>query len=190
MHIALFGGSFNPIHTGHLAIAQAAVTRTDIDRVWLMVSPQNPFKVSERLLDDATRLRLVAAATEGIDHIVCSDYEFHLPKPSYTYLTLKALAVDYPHDTFSLLIGADNYLAFSRWAHYDEILYEHHIYIYPRRGYDLDSAALPTTVHLLQMPYYDVSSTALRQAIANAEDISGLVPPQVHRIIINEQLYQ
>lgn len=176
---ALYGGSFNPIHLGHLAIARQALKQGLADEVWLMVSPQNPLKAQRELLGDTLRLQMARRATEGISHLQVCDYEFGLPRPSYTYNTLLSLDRDYPDREFLLLIGGDNWAHFSRWYRAADIIASHRIIVYPRRSSDIDASQLPPTVSLLSTPLIDISSTMVRQTIAAGGDISHMVPPQI-----------
>lgn len=176
MHIGIFGGSFNPVHNGHIAIARKVVDSGEVDEVWLMVSPLNPFKQHDRLLDDDLRLAMTRLAVEQEQGIVCSDYEFRLPRPSYTWHTLQSLVKDYPNDTFSLIIGADNWCSFSAWRNHDEIIAGHRIYVYPRTGFPIGRRTLPPGVSVIDMDTIDVSSTEIRRLLHVGEDISDLVP--------------
>lgn len=175
----IYGGSFNPVHNGHIAIAREVRAKAGLDEVWLMVSPQNPLKSSTGLLDDALRLDMVRRAVEGEDGLVASDYEFARPRPSYTWDTLCALRRDFTDREFVLLIGADNWSLFSRWYHGDDIISHHQILIYPRTGYPVDASALPPGVRLVDTGLYDVSSTLVRRLVGEGRDISRLVPPSV-----------
>ena len=151
----LFGGSFNPIHTGHLALANYLCEYGGLEEVWFLVTPQNPFKQNETLLDDHLRLEMVEAAVAGYPHFRASDFEFRLPRPSYTIHTLDKLAEQYPDREFHLIIGADNWQAFDRWRSPEEIIRRHHILVYPRQGYPLeDTASLPPHVRVVQTPPY------------------------------------
>ena len=177
--IGIFGGSFNPIHNGHIALAKAFLEKENLDEVWFMVSPQNPFKVNQQLLADHLRLELVRKAIADNPHFKASDYEFQLPKPSYTWNTLQHLSHDYPTHRFTLLVGGDNWAAFDRWYHAEDILSNYKIVVYPRRGQEIDKSTLPTNVSLLQTPLIDVSSTDVRQRVEQGEDISKLVPEEI-----------
>ena len=181
MNIAVFGGSFNPIHNGHLAIAKAALRCADIDAVWLMVSPQNPFKEQHDLMEDNLRLRLArqGVAEEKVKNVVVSDFEFHLPRPSYTADTLDALASSWPEHDFSLLMGADNWLTFRHWHRHEHILASFPIIIYPRDGACIDPESLPLSVTLIDMPLFNISSTDIRRRLASGESIAALVPKSV-----------
>ena len=177
--IGIFGGSFNPIHNGHIALAKAFLEKENLNEVWFMVSPQNPFKVNQQLLADHLRLELVRKAIADNPHFKASDYEFQLPKPSYTWNTLQHLSHDYPTHRFTLLVGGDNWAAFDRWYHAEDILSNYKIVVYPRRGQEIDKSTLPTNVSLLQTPLIDVSSTDVRQRVEQGEDISKLVPEEI-----------
>ena len=173
----IYGGSFNPIHNGHIAIARKMIELAGLDEVWLMVSPQNPLKHSADLLDEQLRFDMTRIALEPYPQLKACDYEFHLPRPSYMWHTLQSLANDYPEREFTLLIGADNWAVFDRWYHADDIIAHYPIRIYPRRGYDIDTASLPPTVKLVDTGLYDVSSTQVRDIIRRGEDPSPLIPP-------------
>ena len=168
--IGIFGGSFNPIHLGHIALAQAVLRQCALDEVWLMVSPQNPLKRNDAdLLDDHLRLEMAQKALEGVEGVKACDYEFRLPKPSYTWNTLQHLSKDYPDYQFSLLIGGDNWAHFQRWRTRQEIMEHHDIIVYPRDSY-------PGTI---DVPLFDVSSTEIRQRVRAGESIEGMVPKAI-----------
>lgn len=175
----LYGGSFNPIHNGHIAIARQMIEKAGLDEVWFMVSPQNPLKERDTLLDDAKRLEMARKALEGQPRLKACDYEFALPRPSYTWHTLQSLWRDYPDREFILMIGADNWAHFGRWYHADDIMRTCNILIYPRRGYDVDALSLPSCAQLVDTGLYDVSSTEIRQLIKEGRDISRLVPADI-----------
>ena len=165
--VAIFGGSFNPIHTGHVALAQAVQQQCGLDEVWLMVSPQNPLKRNDAdLLDDSLRFEMAQKALEGVEGVKACDYEFHLPKPSYTWNTLQHLTKDYPDYTFTLLIGGDNWAHFQRWRHWKDILWHHDVIVYPRDEYQ----------GTISVPLLNVSSTEIRKRVRAGQSISGLVP--------------
>lgn len=189
--IGIYGGSFNPIHVGHIALARSLVARGLVDEVWLMVSPCNPLKAQSGLAPDHWRLRLAQAAVSDVEGVCASDFEFALPRPSYTYATLKALERAHPDCRFALLIGADNWQVFDRWAHHDRLLSEHDIFIYPRPDCPINAASLPSRVHLLaDVPQFDVSATNLRRRIAAGQDVSPWMPPAAHRLLIADNPYR
>ena len=160
--IGIFGGSFNPIHVGHIALAQAVLRQCVLDEVWLMVSPQN-----------SLRVEMAQKALEGVEGVVACDYEFHLPKPSYTWNTLQNLSKDYPDYTFILLIGGDNWAHFQRWRHWQDILWHHDIIVYPRGEY-------PGTINVPLLP---VSSTEIRERVRKGESIEGLIPAKIESLV-------
>lgn len=175
----IYGGSFNPIHNGHIAIARAMLDCDAVDEVWLMVSPQNPLKQSADLLDERLRLDMTRRATADIPCVTACDYEFHMPRPSYMWHTLQSLSRDYPDREFTLLIGADNWQVFDRWYHADDIIAHYPIRIYPRRGHDIEASTLPHNVKLVDTGLYDVSSTMVRERIRRGEDVSQLIPASI-----------
>ena len=176
--IGIFGGSFNPIHTGHIALARQLRQAGRLDEVWLMVSPQNPLKQgSSDLFDDRLRYAMARLALHGEEGIVASDYELHLPRPSYTWNTLQHLKEDYPSFTFVLLIGEDNWQRFPQWYKAEDILREYQVMVYPREGEQrLYSREMPAGVTLVEAELLPVSSTEIRQRVKAGESIEGLVP--------------
>lgn len=184
----IYGGSFNPIHNGHLAIAREIRRRAALDEVWLMVSPQNPLKQVSDLLPDGQRLDMTRRAVEGEEGLVACDFEFHLPRPSYTWHTLTALSRDFPNREFVLLIGADNWAVFDRWYRGEDIVRQYEVVIYPREGSPVDAGALPPNVRLVETPLHDVSSTQVRQLIREGRDISQFVPESIRAMA--EQFYR
>lgn len=179
MKIGILGGSFNPIHKGHIALARHLLQEAGLDEVWLMVSPHNPLKQQEGLLDENVRLEMARKTLEGETHIKASDFEFGMPRPSYTYATLQKLSEVYPTDTFTLLIGADNWECFCQWRNNKEIVENYDIVIYPRQGSVVDATKLPPRVRLVDTPLYNLSSTEVRNRFDKGEDISDLVPEVV-----------
>lgn len=183
MRIGIFGGTFNPPHNGHIQLARTFLREAKLDEVWLMVSPQNPFKVGDALPADDYRLRLVQAAVAGEPSMRACDFEFHLEKPSFTWRTLKALRMTYPEHEFALLVGGDNWAAFDRWAHPEEILAHHQLYVYPRLGNTPDQATLPQGVHALHGQLLDVSSTEIRRRLQTGASVADLVPECVAALL-------
>lgn len=190
LRTGLFGGSFNPVHNGHLALARRLLDTALLDEVWFMVSPQNPLKRHSDLLDDATRLRMVHLALEDDPRMQASDLEFHLPRPSYTWRTLQEAGRRWPERDFRLIIGADNWLLFDRWRAYNEILARYGIIIYPRPGSPVDTYRLPDNVTLVPMPMNGVSSTEVRRRISKGLSVDGLVPQKVAGFIHRNGLYR
>ena len=189
MRTGFFGGSFNPIHNGHIALAKSIMRLAGLDEVWFVVSPHNPLKDSASLLPDGDRLNMVKLALKDEPGLMACDYEFHLPKPSYTLHTLSAISKDYPERQFVLLIGADNWQCFDKWYGYREILSRYEIAIYPRQGSSIDSDSLPENVRLLQTGLFNVSSTQVRSLLAAGQSADSLLPPAVARYIKDNRLF-
>lgn len=183
-NIGLYGGSFNPIHNGHIGLARHILDQKLVDEIWFMVSPQNPLKENHTLLDNSTRYNIVRRALEGEPLMTASDYEHRLPRPSYTWNTLHRLAEDFPSARFTLIIGADNWACIDRWNHGADIARQYPIIIYPRQGTQIDATTLPPNITLLDTPLIDISSTQIRSRIAQGLPVTGLVPPQAERDII------
>ena len=175
----IYGGSFNPIHNGHIALARHLLQEAELDEIWFVVSPQNPFKVQQQLLADDKRLLLVRKALAPYPQLVASDFEFSLPRPSYMWHTLQSLSARYPDREFTLIIGADNWACFDRWYHAADIIAHYPIVIYPRQGSTVDSSTLPPTVRLVDTPLYNISSTEVREDVRAGRDISAKVPSSI-----------
>ena len=178
MKIGLYFGSFNPIHTGHCIIASHICDNTEIDQVWFVVSPQNPFKPSGSLLNEYHRLHLVNLAIDQDNRLMASDIEFRLPKPSYTVDTLTYLKEKYPSGDFSIIIGSDSYLNLHKWKNADLIMSNYELYVYPRPGFDVIDK-LPGNIRLVKAPLLDISSTEIRAAVKAKKSIRYLVPDKV-----------
>lgn len=191
--IGFFGGSFNPIHNGHIALAKALLKTAGLDEVWFVVSPQNPFKRQSYLLDDNARMEMVRAALADEQQLRPCDIELTMPRPSYTWLTLQQLGHEHPELSFTLLIGGDNWPRFGEWYHSADILESYPIVIYPRRNDSdddaIDSRRLPYGVTLADTPLLDISSTEIRRLVAENKPIDGLVPPVVASIIKEQRWY-
>lgn len=181
--IGIFGGSFNPIHIGHLALANYLCEYGDLDEVWFMVSPQNPFKRDSKLWDDELRLELAHLAVEGYPKFKVCDIEFHLPRPSYTINTLNTLKEQYPDKDFTLIIGADNWSMFPRWRSADEIISQYKVLIYPRPGFTINAEELPSTIRLVNTPQLEVSSTFIRESLEAGKDVRYFLHPRVWKRI-------
>jgi len=187
--IGLLFGSFNPIHTGHLILANFMATHTDLDAVWLIVSPQSPFKVEHELLPEQERYKLAQLAVTGNDKLSVLDTEFHLPKPSYTVDTLDVLRQRYPAHHFVLLMGEDNLGGLPRWKSADRILAENTIYVYPRVG-AASLASIPEQVRIVEAPLLNISATFIRGCIRSGKSIRYLVPECVEAEIIKQGYWQ
>ena len=191
MKIGIFGGSFNPIHSGHAIIAHHIITSGAVDRLWLMVSPVNPLKVGhERQVADTDRLRMVEMVTRPLENVETSAFEFTMPKPSYTIDTLNALQAKFPDDEFYLVTGADNWVIFDRWRNSKEILAKYHLLVYPRLGYDVViPEELRDRVTLVDAPIIELSSTAVRERLAQGLSVRYYVPDEVLGYIERNKLY-
>ncbi len=190
MKVGLFFGSFNPIHTGHLIIANLAQSTTDLQEVWFVVSPQNPFKKSSNLLHEFDRLDLVRAAIEDDYHFKASDVEFHMNKPSYTIDTLTVLAEKYPRHEFSLIIGEDNLEGFPKWKNAERILEYYRLIVYPRPGSKKEAPLLShPKVLFMEAPEMDISATLIRSLIRSGHSIKYLVPDRVIQLIEARKLF-
>ena len=194
--IGIFGGTFDPPHAGHLAVARAALREGGVDEVWLMVSPENPFKSGRHITPERERLemtrRLLAALGPAErQRIRVSDFEMHLPRPTFTAVTLSELRHAYPGCEFRLIIGRDNLSAFSRWRDPEDILRHHRLIVYPRPG-DAEwqeSKIPPQSVILRDMPLLDISSTRLRELARSGADVSHLTSPEVATYIKQHKIY-
>jgi len=192
MRIGIFGGSFDPIHSGHAIIAQHIIGSGAIDRLWLMVSPLNPLKEGRpRLVSDADRLRMVEMVSRPMQGVETTAFEFTLPRPSYTIDTLNALQAKFPDDEFYLIIGADNWEVFDKWRNSDEILAKYHVLVYPRLGHEVNiPAELGERVQLVDAPIIELSSTEIRNRLAHGKSVRYYVPDEVLNYIRHHNLYR
>lgn len=187
MKIGLFFGSFNPIHVGHLIIAEAILNKTDVDEVWFIVSPQNPFKKQKTLLHEHDRLKMVELAIADHFFFKASDVEFRMPKPSYTIDTLTYLSDKYPQHEFRLIVGGDNLTHFHKWKNHEQILEHYGLYVYPRPG-ETKEWKHPN-IHLVEAPLMDISATYIRDAIKNGLSVKYLLPEPVEEYIMDRKLF-
>lgn len=186
----LFFGSFNPIHAGHLIIASHMANFTDLDEVWLVVSPQNPLKNKKGLGNMYDRLEMARLATEPADHIKVSDIEFKLPQPSYTIDTLTYLHEKYPAKEFVLIMGADNLASLKKWKNYEVLLKNYQIYVYPRPQTDVSEWTDHPSITLTATPQMEISSTFIRQALKENRNIQFLVPENVIAFMDSKNMYR
>jgi nicotinate-nucleotide adenylyltransferase len=189
MKIGLYFGSFNPIHTGHLIIASWILNETEIEKIWLVVSPQNPFKSEQDLLSEADRLMLVRKAIEGDQRLKASDVEFQLPKPSYTFTTLSLLREKYVNDTFFPIMGSDSFQDLHKWKNFESIVSNHKIFIFKRPGFDVKNN-LNAQIEILNAPMLDISSTSIRALIKNNKSVRYLLPDSVRQQIESKHYYK
>jgi nicotinate-nucleotide adenylyltransferase len=198
MKIGLYFGTFNPIHVGHLIIANHFAELTNLNQVWMVVTPHNPLKNKDTLLKDSTRLELVHLATEDFPKIKPCDIEFHLPQPNYTVNTLAHLQDKYPKNEFSLIMGEDNLKSFHKWKNHEVILENYAIYVYPRvdengqTNNDGDKYGFKyhPKVHFIAAPIVEISATFIRNSIKNKKNIQPLLPNKVWEYIDHNNLYR
>jgi len=188
MKIVLYFGSFNPIHNGHLIIANHVLNTMDIGKLWFVVSPQNPFKKEADLLKESDRLMLIQAAVQQDERILVSDIEFHLPKPSYTIHTLEYLKEKYAEYEFSILMGSDSFKDIRKWKNFESILDGYSILVYRRPGHEIENK-LPASIEILDAPLLEISSTSIRELIKHGKSIRYLVPEKVREEIERNQFY-
>jgi nicotinate-nucleotide adenylyltransferase len=188
--IALYFGSFNPVHIGHLAIANYIAEMGSVDEVWMVVSPHNPLKKKESMLANHHRLTLVKVAIGDYPNIKASDIEFYLPSPSYTINTLAHLKEKFPLHNFSLIIGADNLHNFHKWKNYELILATYQLLVYPRPGFETHPFLTHPNVSLLEAPLMEISATFIRNALKQKKDIRFFLPKGVWEYIIEMHFYE
>ena len=181
----IFSGSFNPIHIGHLALANYLCEFEGMDEIWFLVTPQNPLKSHTELWDDALRLKLATLATEEYPRFRVSDFEFHLPRPTYSVHTLEKLRTTFPERDFFFIIGADNWCHFDSWYQAGRIIQENRLLVYPRPGYEIKTEELPDNVRLVQSPIFDISSTFIRQSLAKGKDVRYFLHPKVWQYLMS-----
>lgn len=189
MTVGILGGSFNPVHVGHLMLASYMQQFGGMDEVWLMLSPLNPLKANpEELIPDITRLRMLELAVGETKGILVNDIELSMPRPSYTINTLRYLAKRYPRHQFKLIIGSDNWKRFNEWKDYEEIIDDFGVVIYPRPGYPLGTI-YDAGVEVVNAPTADISSTFIRRSIARGKDMKFFLPQGVNDFIKTNNLY-
>jgi nicotinate-nucleotide adenylyltransferase len=189
--VGLYFGSFNPIHMGHMAIANYMVEFTGLDEFWFVVTPQNPHKEKKNLLNDYDRLEMVQRAVEGDDRLQVSDIEFFLPKPSYTIDTLTYLKERNPTRQFKILMGSDNLQNFHRWKNYEAILENYGLLVYPRHGFVTEPNLQHENIYLAgEAPLMEISSSFIRKALKNGKDIRHFLPPRTWEYIQKMGFYQ
>jgi len=192
MKVGLYFGSFNPIHIGHLVIANHMVEFSNLDQVWFVVTPHNPFKNKSSLLDDYQRLEMVYLATKDYTKLKPSDIEFKLPQPNYTVNTLAYLQEKYPDLEFALIMGEDNLKSFHKWKNYEVILENHHIYVYPRISEDKVKTPFDghKKIHLIDAPIMELSSTFIRKAIKAGKNVKPMLPEHTWNYLDEMNFYK
>jgi nicotinate-nucleotide adenylyltransferase len=192
MKIGLYFGTFNPIHIGHLTIANHLAEHSDLDKIWFVVTPHSPFKKKSSLLDNRQRFEMVYRATEDYLKLEPSDIEFNLPQPNYTINTLTHLQEKYPTHTFSLIMGEDNLKSFHKWKNYEIILQHHHIYCYPRisKGTTDSQFKGHPKIHHVNAPIMELSSTFIRQSIKDNKNVRPMLPEHVWDYLDDMNFYR
>lgn len=189
MKIGLYFGSFNPVHIGHLIIAKHVLNETDLQQIWMVISPQNPLKKPASLLNEYARLQLIQTAIEGEYNLKASKVEFDLPKPSYTVDTLAYLTEKYPNNEFSIIMGSDSFTNLSKWKNYHVIIKNHSIYIYKRTSFNIENS-IQANITILNAPILEVSSTYIRKLVKEKKSIRYLVPDTVLGEIVKNNYYR
>ena len=188
--IGLFFGSFNPVHCGHLMIANYIVEYSDLDALWFVVSPQNPHKDKKSLLDGYHRRDMLEMAVKNDSRFEVCDIEFYMPKPSYTIDTLARLSERYPNTDFYLICGMDNLVSFKKWKNYQVILDNYHLMVYPRKNYDGGELVNHESVQIVDAPEIEISSTFIRNAVAQNKDVRYFMPEISYKYMIDMNFYK
>lgn len=187
--VGLLGGSFNPVHIGHMMLASYLCQWGIVDKVWLLLSPRNPIKDPRELIPDLKRLSMISIAARNAADIETCDIELSMPRPSYTINTLDLLAKRYPRKRFKLVIGSDNWRIFSKWRDHERILEDYGVIVYPRPGYPVDQISVDG-MELVSAPTVNISSTFVREAIAKGRDMNFFLPQGVYKYILDNKLYR
>lgn len=192
MKVGLYFGTFNPIHTGHLIIANHMAEYSGLDQIWMVVTPHNPLKKKSTLLDDHHRLQMVFLATEDYPKLKPSDIEFRLPQPNYTVNTLAHLQEKFPTHVFSLIMGEDNLNSLHKWKNYEVLLQNHHIYVYPRISTDAVNPEFENHphIHMIDAPVVEISSTFIRNGVKEGKNVQPLLPHKVWQYIEHNLFYK
>lgn len=192
MKVGLYFGTFNPIHTGHLIIANHMAEYSGVDQIWLVVTPHNPLKKKSTLLDDHHRLQMVFLATEDFPKLKPSDIEFRLPQPNYTVLTLVHLQEKFPTHEFSLIMGEDNLNSLHKWKNYETLLQNHDIYVYPRISQESKNPEFENhpNIHFIDAPVVEISSTFIRNGIKEGKNVQPLLPHKVWQYVEHNLFYR
>ena len=190
--IGLYLGTFNPIHHGHITLANYFANNTDLDEVWVVLTPQNPFKKNNNLIQDNHRLEMANNTFNHLKNIKVSDIEFQLDKPNYTIDTINRLSKDFPNQQFTLLIGEDNLVNFHHWKDYSKILDLVEVYVYPRTtDINIDQELITNNkINILDAPKIETSSDQIRKRIKEGDDIQSYLPKEIYKYIIEKKLYK
>lgn len=188
--MGLFFGSFNPVHVGHMIIANFMATQTDLEEVWMVVSPHNPLKPKKTLARDHDRLHLVRLAIGDNPKLKASDVEFGLPQPSYTVDTLSYLKEKYPNRQFSLIMGGDNLATLHKWKNYELLLRDHEIFVYQRPSHDLGELQQHPSIKIVEAPLMQISASYIRNCLKAGQSVQYLVPDAVYRYLEEVAIYR
>lgn len=189
-NIGLFFGSFNPIHVGHLALSNYIVENTIIEEIWFVVSPQNPFKQSNDLLEAKQRIKLLELSIKKYDKFKVKDIELGLPTPSYSYHTLRELRKINPEVHFTIIMGSDNLENLSKWKNVDEILNQNSVLVYPRTNYPLNKNTLSKSIDTIEAPVFNIDSTTIRKGLKEGKNYCFLIPNKAYKYIVRNHLYK
>ncbi|RHJ78106.1 nicotinate (nicotinamide) nucleotide adenylyltransferase [Parabacteroides sp. AM08-6] len=181
----IYSGSFNPVHIGHLALANWLCEYTELDELWFLVTPHNPLKAKEELMDDHFRYELVKKSIANYPKFQVSDFEFSLPQPTYTINTLRALEKTYPDREFYFIIGADNWKYITQWVEYESLLSNYPIFIYPRKGFEVEIPTQYPHIKMVDAPLIEISSTFIRKACEAGKDIRFFLPEAIREVLHN-----
>ncbi len=190
MTVGILGGSFNPVHVGHMMLASYMSQYTDLDKVWLMLSPRNPLKQSSSLIEDSHRLEMLRIAAVSVPGVEVCDIELSMPYPSYTIDTLNLLRKKYTDVRFRLIIGSDNWLIFDRWKDYKSIIDNYGVIVYPRPGFNVENSQLTDGVEIIDAPTVDISSTFIRTGFVDGKNMRAFLPEGVHEYILSHELWK
>lgn len=185
----LFFGSFNPVHIGHLALANYIAENSELDEVWFIVSPQNPFKKSSDLIDTKHRINMLELCIKKYPKFKVNGIELELPTPSYTYITLQSLRQKYPTHNFSVIMGSDNFALLSKWKNSSDIIKQHPIIVYPRPEYPIVIDKKIKDLNIIEAPVFNIDSTSIRKGIKTHKDYRFLVPEKAYEYILTHKLY-
>ncbi|SMO74311.1 nicotinate-nucleotide adenylyltransferase [Saccharicrinis carchari] len=188
--IGLFFGSFNPVHVGHLALANYIVENSYIEQIWFVVSPQNPFKEEDELANTTLRLQMLEASVKGYPKFKICDIELNLPTPSYTYLTLKKLQATYPDFTFTIILGSDNLQQLHRWNNAQQIAANYSFMVYPRPGFKTEQKHLKIQLETIEAPVFNIDSTTIRKGIREGKNYTFMVPKEAYAYIVKKGMYK
>jgi nicotinate-nucleotide adenylyltransferase len=190
INVGLFFGSFNPIHLGHLMLANYMIEYTELNELWFVVSPQNPLKEKKTLLPDFQRFEMVSLAIEGDTRFTVSDIEFRMPKPSYTIDTLTRLSERHSNYRFFLICGMDSLLSFPKWKNYEQILANYTLFVYPRKNCENNDLVNHHSVKIVQAPKIEISSSFIRKAVSEKKDIRYFMPEKAYHYMTNMHFYE